>query len=119
MYLQKFFLKTKEKSKNRTNRISSKAEKNIDAPNEASTHAYIYIIISQSGRKDLPIDRWIKIRIRLPEPQVTGFLHALRCVVPRLDLNARPISRVHTRVDVHTRGSNRWDGIELMFKYMR
>ena len=43
MYLQKFFLKTKEKSKNRTNRISSKAEKNIDAPNEASTHTYIYI----------------------------------------------------------------------------
>lgn len=117
MYLQKFFLKTKEKSKNR---ISSNAEKkNIDESNEASTHAYIYIIISQSGRKDLPIDRWIKIRIRLPEPQVTGFLHALRCVVPRLDLNARPISRVHTRVDVNTRGSNRWDGIELMFKYMR
>lgn len=57
MYLQKFFLKTKEKSKNRTNRISSKAEKNIDAPNEASTHAYIYIIISQSESPDRSVDQ--------------------------------------------------------------
>lgn len=55
MYLQKFFLKTKEKSKNR---ISSNAEKkNIDESNEASTHAYIYIIISQSGSPDRSVDQ--------------------------------------------------------------
>lgn len=58
------------------------------------------VIISQSGRKDLRIDRWIKIRIRLPEAQVTGFLHALRCV--ELDLNARPISRAHACGREHT-----------------
>lgn len=102
MYLQKFFLKTKEKSKNRTNRISSKAEKNIDAPNEASTHAYIYIIISQSGRKDLPIDRWIKIRICLPEPQVTGFLHALRCVAPARFKRSSYIACAHACGREHT-----------------
>lgn len=54
MYLQKFFLKTKEKSKNR---ISSNAEKEKHRRSERSVHPRVYIYNNFTKWKERSPDR--------------------------------------------------------------